>query len=139
MNGNVPSRMGTRHPNIAPYGDIYNTRDGKQLILAIGSDNQFAKLVETLKWEEKEFHKFIKNKERVYNREGLNELLQSKFINLRSYELVKVFRRKQIPHCFIHDLQEVFSHPLAQKMIRSEVIEGTLARGVTTIAFDTYN
>ena len=32
-----PQRQGSAHPNIAPYGDLLQCRDG-QLVLAVGSD-----------------------------------------------------------------------------------------------------
>jgi crotonobetainyl-CoA:carnitine CoA-transferase CaiB-like acyl-CoA transferase len=135
MNNSIPQRMGTCHPNIAPYGDIFVTKDGKSIILAIGSDQQFEKLVETLNASPKEFFKFMTNKERVSGREGLNELLQNKIKTFLSDDLAEFFRRKRIPHCFIQDMQEVFSHPLAKEMIRSEDVESRKAIGVRTVAF----
>ena len=44
MGGLVPQPIGTQHPNIAPYGDIVHTADGKPLVLAVGTDRQFAAL-----------------------------------------------------------------------------------------------
>ena len=41
--GVVPRRMGNAHPNIVPYQD-FPTADG-DMILAIGNDGQFAKLL----------------------------------------------------------------------------------------------
>ena len=40
--------MGSSHPNIAPYGTIYATADGKELVFAVGTDKQFATLCEVL-------------------------------------------------------------------------------------------
>ena len=136
MNGSIPKRLGTQHPNIAPYGDIYTTVDDKTVILAIGSDIQFRKLVETLNLPMEEFGNFMYNKDRVSSREDLNELLQGRIRELTSSNLSELFRRKQIPHCFIYDLQEVFGHPLAEKMVRSEKIDGEEAIGVKSIAFN---
>ncbi|MDX5404626.1 MAG: CoA transferase, partial [Bacteroidota bacterium] len=44
MCGNIPGPMGTAHPNIAPYGEIFRCRDDHPLLLAVGSDVQFQKL-----------------------------------------------------------------------------------------------
>ena len=41
-----PKKLGTLHPNIAPYGDIINSMDGTKLILAIGTDKQFVSFCE---------------------------------------------------------------------------------------------
>ena len=46
VNGNIPQRLGSSHPNIAPYGDLLH-RDG-HIVLAVGSDNQFKGLCEVL-------------------------------------------------------------------------------------------
>jgi len=44
----IPQRMGTQHPNIAPYGDMFYTKDGKMLVLAVGTERQFEGLCKTL-------------------------------------------------------------------------------------------
>ncbi|MDW8288239.1 MAG: CaiB/BaiF CoA-transferase family protein, partial [Flammeovirgaceae bacterium] len=44
----LPERMGNEHPNIVPYGTLFKTNDGSQIILAVGSDKQFAQLCELL-------------------------------------------------------------------------------------------
>ncbi|MEM6289368.1 MAG: CoA transferase, partial [Bacteroidota bacterium] len=45
--GHDPARMGSAHPQIAPYGTLYPTRDG-DVVLAVGTDRQFAALCEVL-------------------------------------------------------------------------------------------
>ena len=44
MNHNIPQRMGSRHPNIAPYGEIFTTSDERSVTLAIGSNRQYRDL-----------------------------------------------------------------------------------------------
>ena len=43
----LPARQGSAHPNIAPYGETFETADGKLVLLAIGNDKQFMDLPET--------------------------------------------------------------------------------------------
>src|SRR5690606_9397012 len=38
VGGVVPSRQGSAHPNIAPYGDIFLTSDHREILLAVGTD-----------------------------------------------------------------------------------------------------
>ena len=33
----IPRRKGSQHPNIAPYGDIFRTKEGDLILLAVGS------------------------------------------------------------------------------------------------------
>ncbi|MCA6404114.1 MAG: CoA transferase, partial [Cytophagales bacterium] len=44
----LPTRQGSSHPNIAPYGDSFLTKDGKRVLLAIGNDRQFKDLIAVL-------------------------------------------------------------------------------------------
>ena len=46
--GHSPQRIGSAHPNIAPYGTPYPTADGSSVILAVGTDHQFAALCDIL-------------------------------------------------------------------------------------------
>ncbi|MEM1057462.1 MAG: CoA transferase [Bacteroidota bacterium] len=45
--GHDPERMGSAHPQIAPYGTLYPTRTGS-IVLAVGTDRQLAALCEVL-------------------------------------------------------------------------------------------
>jgi crotonobetainyl-CoA:carnitine CoA-transferase CaiB-like acyl-CoA transferase len=44
----LPTAQGSLHPNIAPYGEIFTTKDNHQITFAIGSDKQFKHLCEIL-------------------------------------------------------------------------------------------
>ena len=37
----IPQRMGSEHPNIAPYGTLYRTLDEREVVIAVGTDRQF--------------------------------------------------------------------------------------------------
>ncbi|MEZ4894975.1 MAG: CoA transferase [Saprospiraceae bacterium] len=39
MTGHIPQRMGSKHPNIAPYGDVYACKDGSQILLRWAQKN----------------------------------------------------------------------------------------------------
>ncbi|HRG42607.1 MAG TPA: CaiB/BaiF CoA-transferase family protein, partial [Saprospiraceae bacterium] len=76
MAGHIPKPLGTLHPNIAPYGDVFSTSDGQKLILAVGSDAQFKKLWFSLTSDEDFYHKFALNSQRISVRSLLQETLQ---------------------------------------------------------------
>lgn len=52
MNKHIPKKIGSLHPNIAPYGETFQCQDGKWIVLAVGSDQQFAKLAVLLELPE---------------------------------------------------------------------------------------
>jgi crotonobetainyl-CoA:carnitine CoA-transferase CaiB-like acyl-CoA transferase len=80
MTGNIPQRLGSLHPNIAPYGEQFETQDNNWIVLAIGSDEQFRKLCIVLQTPEiADDTAFASNTLRVQNRVQLQELLQQQF------------------------------------------------------------
>ena len=72
--GKVPGILGNAHPSITPY-EVYQTAD-RPLVIAVGNDNQFAKLCDVLGIPEiAEQEKFATNTSRVAHREEVNSLL----------------------------------------------------------------
>ena len=47
----LPVQQGSIHPNIAPYGEIFKTKDNQLITFAIGTDKQFFSLLNCLKME----------------------------------------------------------------------------------------
>jgi crotonobetainyl-CoA:carnitine CoA-transferase CaiB-like acyl-CoA transferase len=136
MNNHVPGPMGTLHPNIAPYGDIMVTNDEISVLLAVGSDKQFEKLVKTLNLADKLLHTFNLNKDRVDRRKELNTYLMTACNKLSYQELSSKLTRAQIPFCRVTKMDKVFATPLAIEMIIKETIEGNQTSKVSNIAFD---
>ncbi|MDP6907902.1 MAG: CoA transferase, partial [Flavobacteriales bacterium] len=137
MNGNLPQRMGSLHPNIAPYGEILTTSDGKQIVLAIGSEQHFRNLCEVLDLETlKEDARFISNHERVKHRSQLFQLINSKTKELSSAELMTNFAEVNVPAGMIKNMQEVFETKNSKEMLlRDTMTDGSEAIRVSQIAF----
>lgn len=138
MAGHVPQRMGAQHPNIAPYGDIFNCADGKPVLLAIGTERQFRALCEVLGLEWMlEDPDFQTNKERVNNREALNEVLSVAISTKLFDDLMPQLYAAAVPAAQIRDLRSVFDLPEAQAMILEEKTAGGLeTKRVKTVAFN---
>ncbi len=137
MNNNVPKRIGSLHPSIAPYGEIFQTKDGAFLTFAIGSDRQFQKLL--VKLGLNEFindHHYKTNKLRVQHRKQLFELLNNKVKEFDSQELLDWTEFENVPCGKIKSLNEVFDGVEAQRLVRTENIDGTETKRVTSIAFN---
>ena len=136
MVNHIPQKMGTMHPNIAPYGDIFICADAKPLILAIGTEKQFTSLCEVLNVKHlSKNEQFSTNAERVKNRVELkSELLPIFAKQERDFWLQKLYK-ESVPVGSIRNMQEVFSDEKAQRMILEEMQEGILTRRVKTVAF----
>ncbi len=135
MVGHVPKPIGTLHPNIAPYGDIFVTQDEKKLILAIGSDAQFKKLWFTLNLEKENYNIFGSNSQRLKHRSSLVQLIQEKIGNL-NFEIIAPFlNQNDLPYCLIDDMKAVFENPLAMQMVKTSHTNGVVAKAVSSVAF----
>jgi crotonobetainyl-CoA:carnitine CoA-transferase CaiB-like acyl-CoA transferase len=116
----LPTRQGSAHPNIAPYGDSFVTQDSKRILLAVGSDRQFEELVKILGLGPQDLgERFWKNQERVEHRKELNKLLAEKIMSVNSKVLIQKLRAKKIPAGFIQNLKEVFELPQAMDTLLS--------------------
>ncbi len=136
MNKKIPQRIGSLHPNIAPYGDVFQTKDHKELVLAIGSDAQFQKFCRLLGSEElSKKSTFLTNETRVKNRALLKEALTNLILNYNRDELIEACIKNGIPMGAVRNMQEVFETPTAQKMILEEQVGNQNTKRVKTIAF----
>jgi crotonobetainyl-CoA:carnitine CoA-transferase CaiB-like acyl-CoA transferase len=138
MTGNIPSRMGTQHPNIAPYGDIFNCLDGGQVLLAIGTERQFSQFCTLIACPELlKDERFADNAVRVRNRAALLEVIRPILATKALAEWMMLFKHYAVPAAQIRDMKQVFDIPAAQSMILEEKLEnGTLTRRMKTVAFE---
>lgn len=138
MASHIPQRMGTQHPNIAPYGDMYTCCDGKAILLAVGTEKQFRNLCQVLDLSEILTQpSFSSNVERVKNRVALNEILAAKISVVDAASLLQKLEAASVPAAAIRTMQEVFELPAAQSMILEETLpDGTVSKRVKTVAFE---
>lgn len=116
-----PEPIGSLHPNIAPYGEIFSTSDKQLIILAIGNDKQFKQLCSILKIELLFGNeKFSSNSKRVKNRTVLFKIIQSEIQKLNSTVLMNIFIKNDIPVGKIKSVKEVFEDEKAQKLTLKE-------------------
>lgn len=136
MANKIPQRIGSLHPNIAPYGEIFETKDGSLITFAIGSDKHFQKLCEFLELSELiNDERFRSNIKRVENRAVLKEILQKSIKEKDAETILKRMADENVPAGKIRDLKEVFEDKAASDMIREEEIDGQNTQRVTSIAF----
>lgn len=138
MEGHIPERIGSLHPNIAPYGELFRTRDNQFITFAIGSNKHFAGLCRFLELDHLiTDQRFSSNSERVRHRNELYALLKEN-IEARSTDAINAFMLEHfIPMGVVRTLKEVFDDPAAQELVREEIISGKTTRRVTSIAFHT--
>jgi len=129
VGGVVPKKQGSSHPNIAPYGDVFTTKDGRDLLLAVGSDRQFQDLCVLLDIAALSSDmKFRTNVARVENRLELNSILQARVGQYDSAELMEGIHREKIPAGFIQNVQQALEMEEALELL----LERGMIKGVRT-------
>ena len=116
--GKIPTRKGSAHPNIAPYGESFMTSDGKRILLAIGSDRQFEDLVQVLGIRQEALgNKFLTNQLRVESRVELNHVLEDHMAKIDSKGFLEKANNKKIPAGLIQNVKEVFEMKEAKALV----------------------
>lgn len=134
--GHVPQRIGSLHPNIAPYGELFETKDHQLITFAIGSDRHFEKLCRYLSLDELITNElYTTNVARVANRTTLYQLLQNKISQVNSVDLLHEMHKNYVPVGKIKSLDEVLDAPEIRQKVLEEVIDSTLTKRLSSIAF----
>ena len=114
--GHVAQRIGSKHPNIAPYGELFTTRDNRLITFAVGSDKHFQLLCDFLKIE----LPYNSNQERVQNRVIIEKALAEKVKEFNAADLTESLNKRHVPVAIIQNIDEVFNHELSQDLILSD-------------------
>lgn len=125
MAGHVAGRIGMQHPNIAPYGDTFTSKDGREVVLAVGSDAQFRKLCVFLNAAKAaDDTRFATNAARVKHRPALIASLTEWIGKVNSSALLEYCHREQVPAGAIRNLKEVSESPAGKAMTLESEMEG---------------
>lgn len=136
MEKHVPKRIGSLHPNIAPYGELFKTSDYKTITFAIGSNKHFEYLCKFLKMANlSKEDRFSSTQNRVKNRAELFQLLQNEIQKYPCEEILTYMHDNFVPCGEIKDLDSVFKTEESQRLVRTEMIENQMTKRVTGIAF----
>jgi len=136
MSNHIPQRIGSLHPNIAPYGELFKTSDKEIITFAIGSNDHFRKLCKELDAESLvSDERFSENQNRVVNRLELQRKLVPLVTKRTSDSILNALQKVNVPAGRIQNLKDVFSSEKAQSLVREEMISGTLTKRVTSVVF----
>lgn len=136
MMNQVPQRIGSLHPNIAPYGELFQTSDDFTITFAIGSDDHFERLCHELGVRELFLDdRFSSNQKRVVNRAVLKQILDPYVAARTANSLIEALQAVHVPVGKIQNLKDVFSSDRAKSLVREETILGVTTKRITSIVF----
>jgi formyl-CoA transferase/CoA:oxalate CoA-transferase len=107
--GKVAPKMGSAHPSIVPY-QAFEAGDGKGILVAAGNDRLFGMLCDGLGLGGLSGDPlYVKNMDRVTNRETLIPLLQEEFRKRSRDEWLETFRANGFPSAPVYSMDEIFA------------------------------
>lgn len=108
----IPRRMGNQHPNIVPY-QLFKAKND-YLILGVGNDSQWRKLVDLLGRKELRNEKFSTNSKRLEHRKEVVSLVQEEIEKKEVSFWLKELKKLGIPSSRVLNVAEAiekFAHP----------------------------
>jgi crotonobetainyl-CoA:carnitine CoA-transferase CaiB-like acyl-CoA transferase len=138
VGGVIPKRIGSDHPNIVPYGTMFTTKDNRHIVLAIGSDKQFARLCAILGAPELvDDPRFATNPARVRERDSLCAILRERIMEWDQEELLQALHARAVPAGAVNNMKEVCEQPAVSSMLlEGTTSHGTRLQAIRTVAFD---
>jgi len=131
--GHIAKPMGTLHPNIAPYGELFTLKNGNRIILSIGSDAQYERLIKAL---DIPFDAaFRTNVDRLENRDRLFKKLSSKIAKHTLAELQDLFEANNIPYGHLKNMKQVMEYAREKNLVLDSEHEGKKVSCVKTAIF----
>jgi crotonobetainyl-CoA:carnitine CoA-transferase CaiB-like acyl-CoA transferase len=128
MDGKDPARLGTGHPNVAPY-ETFESESGDQLFVGGGNDRQFAALCRYLGAPDLAVDpRFLSNEDRVRNRTALSAEISTLMAAVDIDEAAEDMLRSGVPASRVRPLSEVMDDP--QVHHREMVVEVGGFRGL---------
>lgn len=136
MLNHLPQRMGSLHPNIAPYGEQFKTEDEQLVVTAIGSNRQFLALCQLIGEEQlAKDPRFLDNQNRLQNRSALAKLLAEAIGKWESQALLEGALATNVPLGLVRNMAQVFEQEAAQALILEEEPDGQSTKAVRTAVF----
>ncbi len=137
MADKIPERIGSRHPNISLYGEVFTCKDDKELVLALGSNQHFISLCNALNAEHlTNQNDYKSNHKRLENLEPLISSLDQHFKEFTRDKLVLKFNELKVPFGIVNNLKEVAHSKQGKNMIRTENYNSEITKRFSTLGFE---
>jgi len=110
--GKPPARVGLRHPTIAPYG-AYMCGDNKAVLISIQNEREWGRLATEVLGDAgiATDPRFDSNKNRVANRDALEEILAGVFASAPREDIIGRLDAAGVAFGRLTDLEDLAAHP----------------------------
>lgn len=136
MNGIDAERMGSLHPNIAPYGEVIHCADESAIVLAVGTDKQFEIFCRCIGLPYlQDDVRFQSNTSRIANRIELHRIIEERMYTHHANTWMKQFIAEGVPAGEIKRVSDVLRTSAGKAMILDRELAGEKMLSVKQIAF----
>ena len=136
MAGHVAQPIGSLHPNISPYGELFRTKDSVIITFAIGSDRHFQLLCNELGIPAlAQQPDYSSAQSRVIHRARMAEILAEEILKHDCAPLLEKMHQLHVPVGRINTVADVLNQPESKARVLHEQIEGVDTLRMESIAF----
>jgi crotonobetainyl-CoA:carnitine CoA-transferase CaiB-like acyl-CoA transferase len=109
--GKGPSRVGLKHPSIAPYG-AFACKDGREVVIAVQNEREWRRLCQTVIGDAAiaDEPRFTGNAARVANRPQVDGIVAAALAKLDHAEAVSRLREADIAYGSVNGVAELSTH-----------------------------
>jgi crotonobetainyl-CoA:carnitine CoA-transferase CaiB-like acyl-CoA transferase len=131
--GVVPAPLGSGHPSVVPYGEAWQCDAGEPVVLAVGTDRQFARLCAAVDAPEVASDpRFTLNADRVVHREALRAELAPRIASMSRDALLASLSAAGVPAGPVWNVAEALGGPDADPLL----LRSGNRVGLRTVALD---
>lgn len=132
--GKDPHRMGSKHPNLAPY-QAYKAAD-TYFVIAIGNDAMWQRLCTVLGRDDLAHdERLATNRGRVVNRDYMNMELEKTLAARPAADWVEILKASEVPVSPIRTLAEVYDHPQTHALDMVQTVNHPVIGELKQVAF----
>lgn len=132
--GKDPHRMGSKHPNLAPY-QAYKAAD-TYFVIAVGNDAMWQRLCMVLgRADLAHDEQLATNRGRVVNRDYMNMELEKTLAARTAADWVEILKASEVPVSPIRTLAEVYDHPQTHALEMVQTVDHPVIGELKQVAF----
>lgn len=122
--GEEPKRTGASHSTIYPYGP-FECGDGKTVFIGLQNEREWKSFCDLVLEDPalSEDPRFKSNSERSENRKTLKQMIENRFKNMTSDQVIERLEGAKIANARLNSMKEFFNHPQLEARNRWEQVQ----------------
>jgi formyl-CoA transferase len=113
----APTRIGLKHPTIAPYG-VYTAKDGLPILISVQNDREWRVFADKILGDAAlgTDERFASNPKRLANRTTVDGIVQTRFAKDTAADLAALMKRHDVAFGSVNDVAALLKHPVLRRV-----------------------